>query len=404
MICLLGIRRNTPVSIREKFNIINKNKETYYKKFKDTFKEIIILSTCNRTEVYFNVSNYNSEEEILKKIFEVLMWNENLKEYIFITKGEHVYRHIFEVCCGFHSKITGEDQILGQVKNALLESRENKAVSLELSRLFQMAVTCGKEFRKVAKLYEIPVSSVSIVVNETINKNLKRYMVLGYGEIGKLCVTYLLGHKIEKLYIVVRNPELVKEEIHDDRIQIINFEEKKNIINQVECIIGCTSAPHVVVSRNEISEKGPQIYMYDLAVPRDFDEELEKVSRIKVYNIDDISVINDKNEQLRIQRMNHNKYILKQYFYEYIEWLKLRSITEHIKELKSVGQSVSDKRITAFKNKMNTKNHEEMAETLIKSTSDYYINNAIDLLKEETLKGREEECLNIIKRIFKMEN
>ena len=92
------------------------------------------------------------------------------------------------------------------------------------------------------------------------------------------------------------------------------------------------------------------------------------------------------------------------FLYKYKEWLKLRKITKHIKELKNVGQSVSDKRISTFKNKLETKNHEEMAGILIKSTSDYYINNAIDLLKEETLKGREEECLNIIKRIFKIED
>ncbi len=402
MIYLLGIKKNVSLSVRERFNINNRNREIYYEKLKTIVKEIVILSTCNRIEIYFNVSHKEHEKNILKKIFKIFFWNKELTKYIFLAKNEQVYRHILQVCCGFHSKITGEDQILGQVKNALEESRKNNAVSVELNRLFQMAITCGKDFRSKAKLYEIPVSSVSIAVNDSVNKKLKKYMVLGYGNMGKLCVSYLLGHKIEKLYIVVRN-KAEYSEINAGPIEFIDFEEKKKVINHVQCIIGCTSAPHTVVKRDEILEDGPKIYMYDLAVPRDFDKEIMNLKRTEIYNIDKISTISDNNKQLRIERMNENKYILDEYFNEYVKWLKLRNIVNYIKELKSVGQSVSSKRIAVFKNKINTKDHESMAETLIKSTSDYYINNAIDLLKEETLKGREKECLDIIKKIFKME-
>lgn len=401
MICLLCIKRNTPLEVREQFNIKNKKREEYFNVLKKEFKEIIILSTCNRTEIYFNVS-YNDDEEILKKIFELFEWNNNLKEYVVFSKEEEAYRHIFEVCCGFHSKITGEDQILGQVKNALYESRKYKASNVELDRLFQMAAACGKEFRNSARLYEIPVSSVSITVNDALNRNLKKYMILGYGEIGRLTVKYLLGHNaVERIYLVVRNSE-IKNEITDSRVSVISFDEKNAVINDMECIIGCTSASHTVVKENEISKEGSMIYMYDLAVPRDFDKGLKNNKRTQVYNIDEISVINDKNHKLRIEKMNENKYILKKYICEYKKWLKLRSITEEIKDIKGVGNIITQKRTNTFKNKQNTKNHEKMAEMLIKSTSDFYINNAIDVLKEETLKGREEECLKIIKKIFKI--
>lgn len=104
---------------------------------------------------------------------------------------------MFEVCSGFHSKILGEDQILGQVKDAYEEALEFKAVSLELHRLFQEAITCGKRFRKEAKLFEIPVSSSSIVVSEAIKRECTKFMVLGYGEVGQLVMKYLLSHKIQ---------------------------------------------------------------------------------------------------------------------------------------------------------------------------------------------------------------
>jgi glutamyl-tRNA reductase len=115
MIGLIGIRKNTPLDIREKFIIKPKKYEEYINELLKEMKEVVILATCNRTEIYFNAS-FN-EEELLKKIFDIFNWDYDYKQYIFITTSKDVYRHLFEVCCGFHSKILGEDQILGQIKN-----------------------------------------------------------------------------------------------------------------------------------------------------------------------------------------------------------------------------------------------------------------------------------------------
>ena len=92
-----------------------------------------------------------------------------------------------EVVCGFHSRILGEDQILGQIKEAYFSACKIGAVKNELQRLFQEAITCGKKFRTEGKLYEIPVSSASIAVNEAIKKGAKNIMVIGYGS-WKACI------------------------------------------------------------------------------------------------------------------------------------------------------------------------------------------------------------------------
>lgn len=258
MIGLIGIRKNTPLEIREKFTVKPKKHKEYMKELLSELKEVVILSTCNRTEIYFNASL--SEEELLKKIFEIFSWDYEFKQYIFIANGKDVYRHLFEVCSGFHSKILGEDQILGQVKDAYEEALSIKAVSLELHRLFQEAVTCGKRFRKEAKLFEIPVSSASIVVNEAVNHKCTKFMILGYGEVGQLTMKYLLSNKIELVYLVVRNDK-IKDEIYDERVKVISFEEKNNYIDEVECIISCTSAPHPVVKKEDINENGNELHL-----------------------------------------------------------------------------------------------------------------------------------------------
>ena len=399
MIGLIGIKRNTPLEIRERLTLKPKRIETYTNKLLEIFKEVVILATCNRTEIYFN--DFFKKEELLKEIFEIFDWDYSFREYVFITRGEDSCRHLFEVCCGFHSKIIGEDQILGQVKNAYEVALELNSVNLELHRLFQEAITCGKKFRNEAKLYDIPVSSASIAVNESIKKGCSRFMLMGYGEVGHLVMKYLLSHKTDIIYLVVRNTN-IKYEIEDERVRVITFDEKNRYIDEVQSIISCTSAPHIVLSKNDIGECGEKLYIYDLAVPRDIDDEVENMSRVEVYNIDKVSALNDENKKLRVQRMVENKYILKKYLNEFFEWQKIRSIASEIKKIKEVGNEVYSMRSVTFKNKCRDKSDIKLADTLIKSASDFYINRAIKILKEETLKGRGEECIEIIDKIFRM--
>lgn len=397
LIGLMGIRKNTPLEIREKFIIRNKKHNEYAKELLSELKEVVILATCNRTEIYFNASL--TDEELLKKIFDTFMWDYEYKEYIFISRDNNVFRHLLEVCCGFHSKILGEDQILGQVKEAYEKSLEIKAVSLQLHRLFQEAITCGKRFRKEAKLFEIPVSSASIAVNEAISHSCTKFMVLGYGEVGQRVVKYLLSHEIDIIYLVVRNNK-IKEEISDKRVKVINFQEKNNYIDEMECIIGCTSAPHPVIMKNDIKKEGNKLIIYDLSVPRDVEKEVALLDRTEVYNIDTISHMDDRNKILRKERMEEYKYIMIKYLEEYEEWLKLRSISPMIKKLKILGSEVSEKRIETFEHKSNDKKDIALAKKLIKSTSDFYINRAIEVMKEETLRGSGEEWAKIIEKIF----
>jgi glutamyl-tRNA reductase len=274
-------------------------------------------------------------------------------------------------------------------------------VTLELHRLFQEAITCGKRFRKEAKLFEIPVSSSSIVVNESISNGCTKFMVLGYGEVGKLVVKYLLSHGVKRIYLVVRNNK-IKDEIQDERIKIIGFEEKNKYIDEVECIIGCTSAPHAVVNKSDINEKGNKLIIYDLSVPRDVEKEVALLDRAEVYNIDTISRINDKNKKLRKEKMEENRHIMTKYLKEYEDWLKLRSVSPEIKRLKALGNEISEKRIRTFSHKSNSEKDINLANKLIKSTSDFYINRAIEVIKEEALKGCSEECMKIIEQIFIM--
>ena len=397
MIQLLGIKKNTEVEIREKLSLSQKKREVYSKELIKYFDEVVILSTCNRTEIYFNGSLKG--EEGLKKIFEVLNWDINLREYCFYLNEKETVRHLMEVVCGFHSKILGEDQILGQIKDAYHLADELGSVKHELQRLFQEAITCGKKFRTEGKLYEIPVSSASIAISEAIKNDSKRIMVIGYGEVGKLVVKYALSNDVKELNIVVRKVESVKD-IEDKRVNIMNYEDGRNIINDMDCVVSCTSAPHLIIEKKHIKENGNKIIIFDLALPRDVDEKVKEYTRVNLYDIDDISSIDDDNKKLRKERMLKFKDIINAYIEEYFNWKDIRNIAPVIQDMKKNSSKVIKERQTTLKNKCNDKKDIEIAQKLIKSTSDYYVNRAIEVLKEEQLKGQGEECIKILEKIF----
>lgn len=397
MIQLLGIKKNTEVKIREEFALSKKKNKEYTKELLKYFDEVVILSTCNRTEIYFNGSL--EKEEGLKKIFDIFKWDINLQEACFHLEEKEAVKHLIEVSCGFHSKILGEDQILGQIKEAYFLSYDIKGVKNELQRLFQEAITCGKKFRTKGKFYEIPVSSASIAVNEAISKKAKKIMVIGYGEVGKLVVKYALSNDIENLSLVVRNIESVKD-IEDKRVNVINYEMSKSIINNMDAIISCTSAPHLIVEKKHINEIGNRLIIFDLAIPRDIDEKIKDFKRVELYNIDDISSIDDENKKLRKDRMLKFKYIVDEYIESYLKWKDIRGIAPIIQEIKRNSLKVVEKRQITLRNKCNDEKDIEISEKLIKSVSNYYVNRAIEVLKEEKLNGREKECMNILEKIF----
>lgn len=400
MIQLIGIKKNTNLEIREKLSLNTKRQEKYIKELLNDFEEIVIINTCNRTEIYIN-SNLE-ESGVINKIFEVFNWDIALREHCFYLEGYKTVKHLMELTSGFHSKILGEDQILGQVKNAYKQSLELKAVSTKLHRLFQDAISCGKKFRTEGKLYEIPVSSASIAVNVTLKSNAKKIMLIGYGDVGKLVAKYMLGHEIELFIIAVRDKSKV-ENLQSDRVNVMNYDEARKIINNMDCVISCTAAPHLMVEKHHVEEEGKELIIFDLALPRDIEKEIGSYTRVNLYDIDDISSIDDDNKKLRSDRMKSFRYIIEDSINEFIEWDKLREIAPYIKSLKMGENEIIEQRYQTFCHKSKTNEDKKLVYTLIKSTSDVYVNKAIEVLKEEKLKGREEECLRILERIFNLE-
>ena len=397
IIQLIGVKSDCDIEIRQKFSIISARLVDKLKSIYDVTGNVLILSTCNRTEIY--VSSDLEREALIRSVFDRLGWDKELEKYIFYVEDKDAVRHLMEVCCGFHSKILGEDQILGQVKTAYSTALKAKTINGQLQRMFQNAVTCGKKFKSVCEIYKIPVSVPSIAVREAEKKKMKRYMILGFGEIGQLVLKYLNSLNAEIVYVAVRNMAKVDEFYRNyDWIRFITFRERKDYDKNVDCIISCTSAPHTVISKDELPDK--KLLVFDLAVPRDVDKNVKTLPNVELYDIDSISVIDQNNKIMRKEKMEKYRYIIDEYIDEFVKWQAVDEISPEIQKIKNFGSRICEKRIKTFKNKRYTKDNEKLVRTMIESTAKVYINRAINTLKEGKFQGREEEYMELINKIF----
>ncbi|MBZ9609030.1 glutamyl-tRNA reductase [Clostridium estertheticum] len=394
MIQLIGLKHDVKIEIREKLSIIPKRQGKCLEELLNICEEAVILSTCNRTEIYFK----SKDEEIVDKIFKALNWDRSLIKCVENYKEEKAIQHLMDVVCGFDSLLLGEDQILGQVRDAYEAAKGSKSTKKELQRLFENAIACGKKFRNKSKISEIPVSSSSMVVKEAIDRGHKNFMILGYGAVGELTSKYILEGKINLLYIAVR--DIHKANIEDPRVKMIPFNDIHKYYEKVDCVISCTTAPHTVVHLKELPNK--YLLLFDLAVPRDIEEIVSENPLYEVYDIDMLGDIHDANYKRREASMRDNRYIVDEAIKEYIEWKTMEELSPFIKKLKHNGEGVYKERLETFKHKKETKDNEKLAEILLKSTSNAYVNKAIEVLKEEHLKGRSKECVDIISRIFQV--
>ncbi len=397
MIQLIGIRHDVKVEIREKLSIIPKHCKGALVKLKMICEEAVVVSTCNRTEIYINTEQEG--EELIHDLFRCLGWDKQYIQYTFYAKGQQVVKHLMEVVCGFDSVLIGEDQILGQIKRAYELSLTLQVVEKDLLRLFQIVITCGKAFRHKSELYKIPVSLASLVVKECRRRKSKRFMILGFGEIGQLVAKYILKEDFEVLYIVVRDRDEIN--MSHPKTKVFSFNDRNRLYSDVDCIISCTSAPHVVITGQNLPQK--EFLIFDLAVPRDVEPNLAAIDGIEVYDTDQIGLIQDENRYKRQEMMLKNKCVIEHYSREFATWQKLKELSPYIQKIKTSGEIVYQKMSRTFKNKRKGQDDEMLAERLLKSTSNVFVKRAIEVLKEEHLKGRGEECLIILEKIFQVQ-
>jgi len=339
-ILTVGINHKTsPIETREKFFLSCLESELLLSEFKNdpSVFSAIILSTCNRCEIYANVDDEYQSSEILNKLFSIKHQSQtpDLQKLFYTFEGKAAVVHLLRVACGLDSLILGEKQILGQIKEAVLLSRQNLMMDKSFNVLANLVLETAKKARRETQI-DFGGSSVSwaaIMMAQNILGSLqdKTVLILGSGKMGSLALQQLVNKGVKKIYIMNRTIENAKELADQNGGMAVPFWEMPDILPQVDVCISSSSCPHYLIDRDLVEKTmlrkaGKRLLFIDISMPRNIDPQVSQVKDVCLVTVDDLDRVVQDNIQKRqtaaeeVERIVLNKV---QEYYEVINKIRL---------------------------------------------------------------------------------
>ena len=312
---VIGLNHKTaPVEVRESFAIPEEQVYSVLRRLvhegRQNSQEFLILSTCNRTELYCTAANGQDSYSASKKIFlELSKTRQHIEKHIYCHCGQECIEHLFKVASSLDSLVLGEGQILSQVKKAYSMARDCKATGVVLNTLFNRAIKVGKRVRSETKIAYNAVS-VSYAAVEQAKKlaggDLKaaKVLILGAGEMSELTARHLAANGVKTFFVSNRNFDRASQfAVKFNGIEV-PFDNFLQSAADADIIITSTGAPHYIIRAWDLSRLMPgrrdkPLLIIDIAVPRDVEPEAGEISGVKLYNIDDLEAVVEANLQER---------------------------------------------------------------------------------------------------------
>ena len=335
-ISLIGIsHHNTPLAVRELFAFPAERQQELMKEMiaRGIAEECVIISTCNRTEVYIYTAcpggNFTELQDLVLE-FAGAQDVENIGDYIRFYNGSKAVRHLFHVASGLESMVMGEDQILGQVKRAHEQARETGTCGVYLNTLFRYAVTAAKKVKTETDLSRTSVSTATMAI-KAAEQGLgtlhgKKVMIIGAsGKIGSTVLKNLQCIDGAEVYITSRNMGQAGEDHHHKiTYRVMEYEKRYELVNEMDAIISATSSPHYTLTYSKMAEKlvteKPRV-LVDLAVPIDIEAKVEKLPGIMRYDIDDFQELARTNNEKKQHEVVAADQILDEVQMDFERWM-----------------------------------------------------------------------------------
>ncbi len=306
--------KSAAIDIRERFSYTSTRIREILRRIKaaDGVSGAVLLCTCNRTELYISGDNIENMNPAL--LLCQLSGEEDHKSLMTLFSIRHdseAIFHLMEVACGLQSMVLFEDQIITQVKNAAAISREEKTIDSTLETLFRLCITAAKKAKTEIKVKAVPTSAAERAITELSKKYCftdKRILVIGNGEIGRLCCKKLieLGAEITITLRKYKHGEI----IIPVGCNTIPYDEREEVLPLSDVVISATTSPHFTITYDMIEklERKPEIFV-DLALPRDIESSISNFTGVELYNLDrfytDYSVLNQKEVSKIREIINH---------------------------------------------------------------------------------------------------
>jgi glutamyl-tRNA reductase len=410
--------RTAPLEIREKLSFIEGELPNAMQALKNqkSILENVIVSTCNRTEIYAVVDQLHTGRYYVKQFLADYFGiaPEEFSQYLFVHEKEEAVEHLFRVTAGIDSMVLGETQILGQVKSSFLSGQENGTTGTVFNQLFKQAVTLAKRAHSETAIGEnaVSVSYAAVELGKKIFGTLKHkhVVILGAGKMGELAIKNLQGSGADKVTVINRTFE--KAEALADKFSGIAkpLTQLQCALLEADILISSTGATDYVIDFELMQfvdklRKGKPLFMVDIAVPRDIDPRIANLPNVFLYDIDDMQGIVEANLAERERAAGEIMTMINQEKSEFNDWLATLGVVPVISALRQKALNIQTETMASIENKMPdlTDREKKILNKHTKSIINQLLKDPILQAKEMAGSKNAREQLELFQQIFGIE-
>ena len=412
-ILIVGVNHKTaPVAIREKVAFAPDSLSTALQSAHQVVQENLILSTCNRTEIYAACDTQQSIDALIQWL---ATWHQipasQLKPYLYIHHQEAAVRHTLRVACGLDSLVLGEPQILGQLKTALQHATEQTVTGSQLNRLMQHAFSTAKKVRTQTSIGANPISVAFAAVSlaKQIFSQFEKHtaLLIGAGETIELVGKHLAAHKIGHVLVANRSVDKAQKLAAEYNGQGIGLTDIADYLPKADIVISSTASPLPILGKGTVERalkvrKHQPMFMVDIAVPRDIEAEVAQLDDVYLYTVDDLQSVIEENLQSRRAAAEQAETMVLEEVDSFMSWLRaqdhMSTIRHYRSRVEQMRQEVLDKALNLLQN---GKNPEEALQFLAHTLSNKLSHDATQAM-HQAARNNDYGLLTHAKRLFNL--
>ena len=397
----IGINyKNADQDIRDGVSFTDNGKIDFMEKAADAgISQCMVLSTCNRSEVYYLVQD-TEEHKTMERLYRGNFSAICLDEYLDFRSGKEAIAYLFRVTAGLESMVLGEDQILGQVKEACELSQTLGYTGKELNKIVRDAVTCAKKMKTQLHISETPLS-VSYVGIQQLNAHFgirgKRALLIGSGKTAVLALRYLYEYKAKCVTVCSRTFSHAKELLGEfPELNIVPYEKRYEAMKNCDIVVSATASPHIVVRRECVKLTHPMAFL-DLASPRDIDMQLKDVTLL--LNLDSLNAIVAKNQATRERLVQQGQGMIEEALQETIDGVDatIESLQQRCAEIVEDSYSYLNRKLDL------TIREQKILKKILKASLHRLLREPILEMKQLESKEQQEEYQKVVRQLFQLE-
>lgn len=375
--------------------------------------EAVIVSTCNRVEIYASTRDIAGGIARLKRFLADYhhLALETLEPHLYMHHGQEAIRHVFRVASSLDSMVVGEPQILGQIKSAYSYASEFKSSGIILNRFLHKAFSVAKRVRTETKIASsaVSVSFAAVELAKKIFGDLsdKTVMLIGAGEMCELAAKHFLNSGIRGVMVTNRTFERAAKLAEEFEGKAVPFEDLFDQLHKADIILSSTGAPHYIIRPKDISEvirrrKLKPMFFIDIAVPRDIDPKVNDVQNVYLYDMDDLQGVVASNLQQRAEEAKKAEDIVDQEIGQFFKWLSSLEVTPTIIALRNrfeeIRQAELCKTVAGWKDL--SPEEQKRLEGLTAAIINKLLHQPTSLLKQSGQGGRTDLYVDALRALF----